>query len=131
MLAAYREACYIRSHRILPYDKLKIKRGYYTSEKKRLDGKSTVIITDVATTGKELMDTVNVIKSEGGVVKAIIMYYSRLSSKDIFMFTEEGIKIYYMLSEPVVREIALRKDDELFSYLGPKYGYKQKIEIKL
>lgn len=97
---------FYRENRRCPYEKIKISERYESSKKKRLKNKVTVIISDVATTGYELKNAVHYIKREGGEIKAILLYFSRLKKETVEYFLKEGITIYYLLNQPLVRKFA-------------------------
>ncbi|MBC8520542.1 MAG: hypothetical protein H8D26_00905 [Methanomicrobia archaeon] len=96
----------IRHNRELPYARIKISKKYQVEEERRLEGKSVLIISDVSTTGAELMDAVKDVQDNGGNVTDAILYFSRCSIETKKKIQNMGVTLEALITEPQAREFA-------------------------
>lgn len=99
----------IRHTRELPYARIKISEDKSANEK-RLEGKKVLVISDVSTTGTELMDAIKDIQDNGGEVTDVILYFSRCSIETLEYFQRKGVTLHPLINESMAREIAQHPD---------------------
>jgi len=96
----------IRHNRELPYARIKVSKKYQVEDKQRLEGKNVLIISDVSTTGTELMDAIKDVQDNGGTVTDAILYFSRCSTETKKKIQGMGVTLDALITEPQAREIA-------------------------
>lgn len=96
----------IRLTRELPYERIKISRKHRVGNRQRLKGKNVLIISDVTTTGTELLDAAKEIKANGGRIAGAIVYFSRCTIETQKKLQERGITLYALITEPQARMTA-------------------------
>ena len=102
----------IRHTRELPYARIKVAKEYQVESKRRLGGKNVLIISDVSTTGKELIDAIEEVRDNGGTVTDALVYFSRHSFETKKGFQEIGVTLYALITEPQARDFALRPENK-------------------
>jgi orotate phosphoribosyltransferase len=100
----------IRHNRELPYARLKISKRYWTTSERRLEGNIVLMISDVSTTAKELIDAINDVRINGGDVRDAILYFSKCSTETIKALEDMGVSLHALITEPQAREVALNPE---------------------
>lgn len=90
----------VRLIRELPYERIKISKKYQVENRQRLKGKNVLIISDVTTTGTELLDATKEVKANGGNVAGAIVYLSRCTIETQNKLQDKGTTLYALITEP-------------------------------
>jgi orotate phosphoribosyltransferase len=102
----------IRHNRELPYARIKVAKEYQVESTQRLEGKNILIISDVSTTGKELIDAIEEVRDNGGNVTDALVYFSRHSFETKKEFQKIGVTFYALITEPQARDYALHPENK-------------------
>lgn len=102
----------VRHTRELPYARIKVAKENQVDRHQRLKGKNVLIISDVTTTGKEIMDAIQLVRDNGGTVTDALVYFSRQSFESQKKFQETGVTLYALITEPQARDFAFSPENQ-------------------
>ena len=95
----------IRHTRDIPCAKIKISGRSAVKGKYKLKEKTVLLISDVSTTGTEIIEAISDIQKAGGTVSDVVLYFSRTSIETRKKFYESGVTVHSLITESQTREM--------------------------